>query len=72
MLKAPVVDRFLRGTAVFGVFVAKLNIAGGVAWLLLSEFDRSAVSFATGLILWPFAAWARDAVDEASRRDGEQ
>lgn len=72
MLSKRAADRFLRGSAAFGVFASKLNIAGGVAWLVLGEFDRGAVSIAAGLILWPFAAWARDADSDASRRDGDQ
>ncbi|QFT86903.1 hypothetical protein FIU88_18300 (plasmid) [Halomonas sp. THAF12] len=68
-------DRFLRwarALGAFGAFLSKLNIAGGVAWVLLGEFDRGAVPIAAGLIIWPFAAWVRDSSAETSRRDGEQ
>lgn len=68
-------DRYLRWArrfGVFGVFLCKLGIAGGVAWVLLGEFDRGALPILFGLILWPCAAWVRDSSVETSRRNGEQ
>lgn len=64
MLSKSAADRFLRRSGAFGVFAAKVSVAGGAAWMVLGEFDRGAQSIGLGLILWPFAAWARAAGGE--------